>query len=79
MYLPSAWVQAREHKAERKPKIPIERKMGQATKRRSRSPSPHSTEDMEDVGEKGVSSFSRAKRPKKTKAAERVAEEPTRK
>ncbi|KAF9551607.1 hypothetical protein EC957_006500 [Mortierella hygrophila] len=79
-YLPTAWVQAREHKTERKPKTPIERKMGQATKRRSRSPSPHSAEDMEDVvGERGVSSPSRAKRPKKAKAAERVAEEPTRK
>ncbi|KAF9151558.1 hypothetical protein BG015_006528 [Linnemannia schmuckeri] len=80
IYLPIAWVQAREHKTERKPKISIERKMGQATKRRSRSPSPHSVEDMEDVvREKGVSSSSRVKRPKKAKAEERVAEEPTRK
>ncbi|KAF8947795.1 hypothetical protein BGZ47_007859 [Haplosporangium gracile] len=80
IYLPSAWVQAREHKTERKPKTSIERKMGQATKRRSRSPSPHSAEDMEDVvGERRISSPSRVKRPKKAKADERVAEEPTRK
>ncbi|KAG0073323.1 hypothetical protein BGZ89_006616 [Linnemannia elongata] len=80
IYLPTIWVQAREHKTERKSKTLIERKMGQATKRRSRSPSPHSAEDMEDiVGEKGASFPSRAKRPKKAKAAERVAEEPTRK
>ncbi|KAG0301576.1 hypothetical protein BGZ97_002733 [Linnemannia gamsii] len=79
IYLPNAWVQAREHKTERKPKTPIERKMGQAAKRRSRSPSPHDAEDMEDgIGEKGVSSPSRVKRAKRAKASERVVEEPTR-
>ncbi|KAG0281953.1 hypothetical protein BGZ95_000018 [Linnemannia exigua] len=79
IYLPSAWVQMREHKTDRKPKTLIERKMGQATKRRSRSPSPHDAEYMEDVvTEKGAPSPSRAKRPKKAKAVERVPEEPTR-
>ncbi|KAG0379601.1 hypothetical protein BGX24_012558 [Mortierella sp. AD032] len=79
IYLPTAWVQMREHKTDRKPKTSIERKMGQATKRRSRSPSPHHAEDMEDVvSEKGAPSPSRAKRPKKAKVVERVPEEPTR-
>ncbi|KAF9906908.1 hypothetical protein EC991_011471 [Linnemannia zychae] len=79
IYLPSAWVQAREHKTDRKPKLSIERKMGQASKRRSRSPSPHDAEDMEDIViEKGAPSPSRAKRPKKAKVADRIPEEPTR-
>ncbi|KAF9135883.1 hypothetical protein BGW39_010698 [Mortierella sp. 14UC] len=79
IYLPTAWVQAREHKTDRRPKMSIERRMGQAAKRRSRSRSPHDAEDMEGVvHEKGAPSPSRAKRPKKAKAAERVPEEPTR-
>ncbi|KAF9933605.1 hypothetical protein FBU30_005044 [Linnemannia zychae] len=66
VYLPKEWVQAREHKTERKPKVSKERKMGQATKRRSRSPSPHSIEDTDDDDDpsyKGTS-YSRAKRSK---------------
>ncbi|KAG0218346.1 hypothetical protein BGX33_007671 [Mortierella sp. NVP41] len=78
-YLSNEWIYAREHRGERKPKAPIERKMGQATKRRSRSPDAQGDEEMEDVsGEKGLSSPSRVKRTKKSKTAERVAEEPTR-
>ncbi|KAF8940722.1 hypothetical protein BGZ58_005050 [Dissophora ornata] len=76
-YLPSEWVHTREHKAERKPKVIVDRKIGQAAKRRSRSPSsPVEDDDVED--EKNISSSSRVKRAKKSKVTERVQEEPTR-
>ncbi|KAF9183757.1 hypothetical protein BGZ51_003819 [Haplosporangium sp. Z 767] len=79
-YLSSEWVRAREHKTERKPRVQIERKMGQAVKRRSRSPSSAEGDGVEDGGEgdEGVSSFARAKRSKKIKSVEHVPEEPTR-
>ncbi|KAF9170234.1 hypothetical protein BGX20_009239 [Mortierella sp. AD010] len=88
LYLSSEWVRARERKAERKPKVTVERKMGQATKRRSRSPSsppPEMGSDSVDAeGESGEgagddASPVRAKRAKRSKkAAERVPGEPTR-
>ncbi|KAG0018492.1 hypothetical protein BGZ80_007103 [Entomortierella chlamydospora] len=88
LYLSSEWVRARERKAERKPKATVERKMGQATKRRSRSPSSPPPEmgsdsvDAEGEGEEGAgddASPVRTKRAKRSKkAAERVPGEPTR-
>ncbi|KAF9349020.1 hypothetical protein BGX26_012632 [Mortierella sp. AD094] len=86
-YLSSEWVRARERKPERKPKVTVERKMGQATKRRSRSPSSPPPEmgsdgvDGEGEVEEGAEGDSpvRAKRAKRSKkAVERVPEEPTR-
>ncbi|KAI1314319.1 hypothetical protein EDD11_002303 [Mortierella claussenii] len=85
-YLSAEWIRAREHKTERKPRAAatLDKKMGQAVKRRSRSPSSSlEEEDMEQLdGEaNGVSlSPARAKRAKKSKglAIERVREQPTR-
>ncbi|KAF9110601.1 hypothetical protein BGX27_006126 [Mortierella sp. AM989] len=87
-YLSPEWVHAREHKAERKTKSIAERKMGQATKRRSRSPSSPPQEmgsdDADGEGDRGGDvegnlSPARAKRAKRSKkASERVPEEPTR-
>ncbi|KAG0267491.1 hypothetical protein BG011_004525 [Mortierella polycephala] len=79
-YLSSEWVRAREHKTERKPRVQIERKMGQAVKRRSRSPSAVGGDGVEDGGdgEEGVSSPARTKRAKKIKSLEHVPEEPIR-
>ncbi|KAF9200333.1 hypothetical protein BGZ49_009462 [Haplosporangium sp. Z 27] len=82
-YLSSEWINARERKAERKPKVTVEKKMGQASKRRSRSPS--SSRELGSDGAEGEgdededASPVRSKRAKRSKkAAERVPEEPTR-
>ncbi|KAF9990898.1 hypothetical protein BGZ75_008067 [Mortierella antarctica] len=78
-YLSLEWVHSREHKTERKSKAAVERKIGQAAKRRSRSPSPSeavSGENVDDI--EGVTSPARVKRPKKTKTVERITEGPTR-
>ncbi|KAF8978961.1 hypothetical protein BGZ46_005971 [Entomortierella lignicola] len=82
-YLSSEWINARERKAERKPKVTMEKKMGQASKRRSRSPS--SSRELGSGGVEGEgdededASPVRSKRAKRSKkAAERVPEEPTR-
>ncbi|KAF9571866.1 hypothetical protein EC968_010594 [Mortierella alpina] len=64
---------------ERKSKAAVERKIGQAAKRRSRSPSPSeavSRDGAEDI--EGVTSPARVKRAKKANTTERIAEEPTR-
>ncbi|KAF9907610.1 hypothetical protein BX616_000376, partial [Lobosporangium transversale] len=81
-YLPLEWVHAREHKSERKSKgvTDIEKKMGQASKRRSRSPSASMEMDgIEDTdgAKPGASANTRVKRTKKSKI-ERVKEEPSR-
>ncbi|KAF9941901.1 hypothetical protein BGZ67_003731 [Mortierella alpina] len=78
-YLSLEWVHSREHKTERKSKAAVERKIGQAAKRRSRSPSPSeavSGENVDDI--EGVTSPARVKRPKKAKTVERITEGPTR-
>ncbi|KAF9956691.1 hypothetical protein BGZ72_002577 [Mortierella alpina] len=78
-YLSIEWVHAREHKTERKSKAAVERKIGLAAKRRSRSPSPSENVGREDVDDvDGVTSPARVKRVKKAKTIERIAEEPTR-
>ncbi|KAG0223926.1 hypothetical protein BGX31_008277 [Mortierella sp. GBA43] len=77
-YLPTEWVRAREHKTERKMKGVDDRKIGQATKRRSRSLSPSEADAVDDAeGDKGLTSPPRTKRTKSSKA-QRVPEEPTR-
>ncbi|KAF9276541.1 hypothetical protein BGZ68_009952 [Mortierella alpina] len=78
-YLSVEWVYSREHKAERKSKAAVERKIGQAAKRRSRSPSPSETRGKENIDDiEDVTSPARVKRAKKTKTVERTTEEPTR-
>ncbi|KAG0303829.1 hypothetical protein BGZ98_006232 [Dissophora globulifera] len=78
-FLPLEWVRARESRAERKVKTGtgMEKKMGQAAKRRSRSPS-SALEDDEGVADSDEEIASRAKRPKKSKVVGRVPEEPKR-
>ncbi|KAF9436848.1 hypothetical protein BGZ76_002771 [Entomortierella beljakovae] len=77
-YLSSEWVRFRERKSERKSKPVIDRKIGQATKRRSRSPSPSRSSDGEGIANEGNSPV-RAKRAKKSKKiSERAPVEPTR-
>ncbi|CAO3563672.1 unnamed protein product [Mortierella alpina] len=78
-YLSLEWVHSREHKSERKSKAAVERKIGQAAKRRSRSPSPSdavSRENDDDI--EGATSPVRVKRAKKAKTVEKITEEPTR-
>ncbi|KAF9584188.1 hypothetical protein BGW38_007287 [Lunasporangiospora selenospora] len=92
-YLSQEWVRAREHKVERKPKVSggsggMERKMGQAVKRRSRSPSPGridgadgAIEDDEENNGEGSSTWSsRATKRIKSKKmkASTLPKEPTR-
>ncbi|KAG0006885.1 hypothetical protein BGZ65_002293 [Modicella reniformis] len=77
-YLLEDWVSARQHKSERKHKVTEDRKIGQAAKRRSRSPSPSEADGMNGAeGEKGLISPPRAKRTKSSKTR-RVSDEPTR-
>ncbi|GJJ73906.1 sister chromatid cohesion protein PDS5 [Entomortierella parvispora] len=91
-YLSQEWVRAREHKTERRPKqlaapAPLEKKMGQASKRRSRSPSSsgegHEDGQVDSDGEQSDSAGrgrgnKGVKRSKKAKTTERPPVEPTR-
>ncbi|KAG0205383.1 hypothetical protein BGX28_003004 [Mortierella sp. GBA30] len=78
-YLSLEWVNSREHKVERKTKAAVELKIGQAAKRRSRSPSISAVDGAEVTdGAVGVLSPARVKRTKTSKSVERAAETPTR-